>query len=158
MEEYRVCFDAAKMFPQAAERVDVLEKLKRSWPVIVGNNALAKYSRPYDLGVNELCVCVTDTRAKIMLKNSKGNIARRISQRFGYDFGKDFVLTITDNIPKLSMPDKPTVEPKITLDEEKIRQYMQDAPDTLPEDINYAISCLQVFWEQKAAANPRQHT
>ena len=149
MDEHRLFFDAERMFPEAARRVKILEELKRTWPNFVENNAVARNSQPYNLGVNELCVYVTSPYARNSLTRSKGTIARRIAKRLGYDFGKDFVLTITDNIPQPKIQDKPkTVHREIVIDEEKIRQYMQDAPDTLPEEINYAISRLQVIIEQ----------
>ena len=153
MDEHRPVFDVEKMFPEAARRVKILEELKRTWPNFVENNAVARNSRPYNIGVNELWVCVTSPYARNSLMKSKGTIARRIAKRLGYDFGKDFVLTITDNISKPRIQDKPKIVHKeIVIDEEKIRQYMQNAPDTLPEDINYAISRLQVITEQ---LNPR---
>ena len=156
MDERRPVFDAEKMFPEAARRVKILEELKRTWPNFVENNAVARNSRPYNLGVNELWVCVTSPYARNSIMKSKGTIARRIAKRLGYDFGKDFVLTITDNIPKPKIHDKPQkIRTEIVVDEEKIRQYMQDAPDTLPVKINYALSYLQAVLEQKAKITPR---
>ena len=82
--------------------------------------------------------------------NSKGSIARRIAKQFSYNFGDDFVMTLTDKVPQPDRQDnRKTVHAEIVVDEEKIRQYMQDAPETLPEDINYAISRLQVILEQR---------
>ena len=143
--------DLDRIFPEGAERLKILEELQRTWSCFVENNAVARNSYPYDLGKNELWICATNPYAKNSFMKSKGTIARRIAKRFGYDLGKDFVLTITDSIPKPKIPAKPkTVQTKIVVDEEKVRQYMQDAPDTLPDDINYAISYLQALAEQKA--------
>ena len=155
--EHRIVVDVYKLFPEAARRVEILEKIKRTWPNFVENNAVARNSQPYNLGVNELWVCVTSPYARNSLARSKGTIARRIAKRLGYDFGKDFVLTLTDNIPQPKMQDKPKiVHTIIVVDEEKVRQYMQDAPETLPEDINYAISKLQVVLEQRAKISTPQ--
>ena len=41
------------------------------------------------------------------------------------------------------------VIPKIEVSEEKVRQYMQGAPDTLPEDINYALAHLRAYLEAR---------
>ena len=146
--------DVSKMFPEAARRVEVLEKMKRSWPSIVGMPT-ARYSQPYNLGVNELWVCVNNPNARNALMKSKGSIVRRIARQLDYDLGEDFVLTLTDSIPKPKKQDKPKVHAKIVIDEERVRQCMKDAPETLPEDINYAISHLQVTLEQ---INPQRRT
>ncbi|MBQ7220210.1 MAG: hypothetical protein IJS28_04440 [Synergistaceae bacterium] len=147
-------FDVYAMFPEAARRAEVLENLKRSWPSIVGNYAAGKRSQPYNLGVNELWVRVdaSDLLTRSTLARSKGGIARKIAKQFGYDLGKDFVLNLTDNIPVSKTPAKKQehIHAEVVIDEEKVRQYMQDAPETLPEDINYAISRLQVFLEERA--------
>ena len=153
--EHRIVVDAAKMFPEAARRVEILEEMKRTWPKIVGLQA-AKYSQPYNLGVNELWICVTNPLARNTLIKSKGSIARRLARQFSYDFGDDFVMTLTDKIP---VPNKPAQEKqahkeeKIVVDEEKIRQYMKDAPPTLPEEINYAISRIQAIFEERERIN-----
>ena len=151
MEEHRLSFDVSAMFPEAAKRVEVLEQIKRSWPNFVENRAVAKNSYPYNMGVNELCVCVTSSYAESYLMRSKATIARRIAKHLGYDFGKDFVLTLSGKIPQPKPQAKKPKAPEIVVDEEKVRQYMQDAPETLPEDINYAVSRLQVLLEQRAA-------
>ena len=147
--------DVSKMFPEAARRVEVLDKMKRSWPSIVGMPT-ARYSQPYNLGVNELWVCVNNPNARNALMKSKGSIVRRIARQLDYDLGKDFVLTLTEKIPQPKRTighDK--VYREVFVDEEKVRQCMKDAPETLPEDINYAISHLQVTLEQ---INPQRRT
>ena len=150
-------FDVNKMFPEAARRVEVLEKIKRSWSSIVGMPT-ARYSQPYNLGVNELWVCVNNPNARNTLMKSKGSIVRRIAKQLDYNLGEDFVLTLTDSIPKPKKQDKPKVHAKIVVDEERVRQCMKDAPETLPEDINYAISRLQALLEQRAALTPQRRT
>lgn len=93
-----ITFDLERMFPAAAKRVDVLEGLKRYWAQIVGIN-YARYSRPYKLGVDELCIQVTKDQVESQLKKSKGSIMRAMANRFGYDAGENFRLTLTRNIP-----------------------------------------------------------
>ncbi|MBQ7544187.1 MAG: DUF721 domain-containing protein [Synergistaceae bacterium] len=148
-EVLRVSLDAAKMFPEAARRVKVLEQLQRSWATVVGPR-LARHSYPYNLGVDELCVAVRNATAESMLRNSAGTVARKIAERFGYVFAEPFKLTIGEKIPvPKKQPVKKAVVPEVAVDEEKVRQYMQGAPDTLPEDINYALSHLRAYLEAR---------
>ena len=141
--------DLRRMFPQAARRADILEELQRSWHRFVGDR-LAKYSRPYNLGVNYLCVAAANIMVKDMLTKQKGSIARRMAKLLDYETGPDFELRITASVPKETP--KPAKTPSsissITVDEERVRQLMEDAPPALPEDINYAISRLWAFTEQ----------
>ena len=140
--------DIYRMVPEAVRRVEVLEELKRCWPNIVGA-AVAKYSQPYCLGVNELWVCAKNVQAKSFLMKAKGNIARAMVKRFGYKTSETFKLIITDDIPApKKLTKKPAPRRAVKVDEETVRQYMQGAPDTLPEDINYAISHLRAFLEK----------
>ncbi len=139
-----------EMFPEAAKRVRILEELKNNWAVFVGRD-VARFSQPYKLGVSELCVCVTKPSARIKLMNSKGTIARMMAKKFGYDAGEKFVLTLTDRIPapkKAAEPQKRKLPAKIEVSEEKVSQYMQGAPETLPEDTNYAISHWWAFLQE----------
>ena len=148
-EAERISFDVERMFPEAARRARVLEQIQRSWPAVVGAR-IARHSYPYNLGVNELCVMVKNPAAKSMLSNSAGTVARRIAKHFGYVFAEPFKLTIDERIPA---PKKPPVKsrpmPEVVVDEEKVRQYMQGAPETLPENINHALSHLRVFMEAR---------
>ncbi|MBQ3654516.1 MAG: DUF721 domain-containing protein [Synergistaceae bacterium] len=100
MSEERVgaLIDVYAMFPKAAERVAILERLKLSWASVVGP-ALARWSEPYNLGVDELCVAVRNKRAAAQLGSMKGTILRKMEARFGYEHEKDFTLTITDRVP-----------------------------------------------------------
>ena len=141
--------DPRRMFPQAARRADILEELQRSWHKFVGP-ALAKHSRPYNLGVNYLCIAAASEMAKDMLTQQKGSIARRMAKLLNYETGPDFELRITASIPKEAP--KPVKSPSrisaITVDEERVRQLMEGAPPTLPEDINHALASLWAFTEQ----------
>ena len=149
--------DVYKMFPEAARRVEILEELKRSWGKFVGPD-IARYSVPYNLGVNELCVCVTHPMAEKKLHNSKGSVVRRISKHLDCDLGPDFRITITRNIPaqkpKFAAPKRKLVP----IDEERVRQHMADAPATLPEDINIAICRLWTFLELNPAPKHQKRT
>jgi hypothetical protein len=45
----------------------------------------------------------------------------------------------------------------IPIDEERVRQHMEGAPETLPEDINLAIARLWTFLElNPAPSNPKR--
>lgn len=139
-----------KMFPRAAKVVEILGWLQQCWPEIVGTEAAA-YSKPYKLGFEELCVYVDrdKTLAKNRLMSMKGNILKTMCERFGYEKGEKFVLTLTDKVPVRVMPaEKKKVPVQIEVSEEKVQEYMQGAPETLPEDINHAISHLRVFLEE----------
>ena len=145
-----IALNMRRMFPEAARRADVLEGLKRSWPKIVGIK-LARCSQPYKLGINELCIQVANHHSESLLRNSKGNIMRAMSNDFGYKAGESFQLIFTSSIPpakKLPTPKKAKPPINVIITEETVRQYMQGAPDTLPEDINYAISHLRAFLEK----------
>ncbi|MBQ7154613.1 MAG: DUF721 domain-containing protein [Synergistaceae bacterium] len=142
--------DPYKMFPEAARRVKILEELQRSWRYLV-EAGVAHHSMPYNLGVDELCICVDHDMAEKSLNNSKATVIRRISRHLGCDLGADFKITVTKNIPQ---PKRKVIRPKrksIPPDEEKVRQHMEGAPETLPEDINLAISHLWAFLEQNPA-------
>ena len=142
--------DVCAMFPEAARRVKILEELNRSWPLVVRN--LARSSEPYCLGVNELYVCTENPTAAGQLMKMKGTILRALSRHWGYEPMEEFVLKITgerEKAKKLAIK-KPAqrVPPKIEVSEEKVREYMKGAPETLPEDINYAISHWWAFLEE----------
>ena len=143
-EDDEIKIDPLKLFPEAARRVEILEKLKRLWPSIVGM-ALARYSCPCTLGVNELIIEIVNDQAKNRLANMKGNIMRGLA-RLKYDAGKNFTVRINVKESHETLPEK-SKRVKVTESEEKLRQYMSNAPDTLPEDINYALSHLRAYLE-----------
>lgn len=146
-----------KMFPEAARRVEILEELKRSWKKFVGPD-VARYSMPYNLGVDELCVCVIHHMAEKKLDGSKGSVIRRIAKHFGKDLGSDFRITITHSIPA-PKPKAPAPQRKLVpIDEERARQHMADAPATLPEDINLALCRLWTFLELNPAPERQKQT
>ena len=53
---------------------------------------------------------------------------------------------LRENESKKKCSEKKPVKKVIVIEsEEKVRQYMSGAPDTLPEDINYALSHLKMY-------------
>ena len=139
-----------EMFPRAAKIVEILGWLEQYWPDIVGRG-IAAYSKPYKLGFEELCVYVRTPSARNQLMRMKGNILRTMCARFGYEKGEKFELTLTDQIPVRVTPvsaPASRLPRKIEVSEEKVKLYMQGAPETLPEDINHAISHLWAFLDE----------
>ncbi len=139
-----------EMFPEAANIAKILGWLQYYWVDIVGRD-VAAFSRPYKLGFEELCVYFSKPFAKTKLIRMKGTILRTMCKRFGYEKGEKFDLTLTEQLPVRITPVKPPMkrlQPKIEVNEERVRHYMEGAPETLPEDINHAISHLQAFLEK----------
>ncbi len=145
-ENDRIILDVRKLFPQAVRRAEILERLKRSWPSVVGI-AIARYSCPCVLGVDGLTVEAVNEQARNRLANMRGNIIRGLS-RLGYEAGENFTVKINERESKRKLPvKKPVKKVKVIDDPEKLRQYMSYAPDTLPEDINFAVSHLKMYLE-----------
>ncbi len=151
--------DIAKMFPEAARRVEILEGLKRSWAGIVGI-PLARCSCPCCLGVDELCISVRDSRAVNMLRKMKGNIERALASRWEYNIGKDFALKMIAGMPDQHRHKTKSTERKkktVQIDDEAVRRYMENAPETLPDDINYSVSHLKAFLDKKFSEKNNFH-
>lgn len=144
-EDEGIRIDVSKAFPEAARRVEVLAKLRKDWPSVARN--LSRWSWPDVLGVNELTIKVRDRQAKDKLKDMKGNVVRAL-KRMGYETGEDFSLKIVDydGVPKKTV-DKKSAKKRREPDEEKVKRYMEGAPETLPEDINRALSHLMAYLE-----------
>ena len=144
-EDEGIVIDVSKVFPEAARRVEILAKLRERWPVVVRN--LSRWSWPDVLGVNELTIRVNiqGKQAKDKLNKMKGNVVRALSN-LGYKTGEDFSLKIVDYdaLPKKTVDKKP-VRKRREPDEEKVKRYMEGAPDSLPEDINHALSHLMAY-------------
>ena len=140
-----IVIDVSKTFPEAARRVEILAKLRERWPVVVRN--LSRWSWPDVLGVNELTIRVNaqGQQAKDKLYKMKGDVVRALSN-LGYETGEDFSLKIVDYdaLPKKTVDKKP-VRKRREPDEEKVKRYMEGAPDSLPEDINNALSHLMAY-------------
>ena len=137
-----------KLYPEAVRRVEILEGLKKCWPSVV--RMAAKYSIPYCLGVNELTVSVSNPQTADMIKRMRGNIMHVLSQRFNYKHDDNFSLIITNNIPAEKIhKTKPKHSINIEISESEVKKYMAGAPDTLPEDINYALSHFKAFIDKK---------
>lgn len=151
--EYEKNFLSAEiLFPEAARRVEILEALKKSWAGVV-RPAIARHSTPYNLGVNEISIAIDDETIRGMLKGMKGNILRALL-RFCYEPDGEFNLNITNGVPKNipAAPKKLPFKPDIEISDEEVKNLMKDAPETLPEDINYAISHLKIFLEKRFPA------
>lgn len=146
-ENEGIIIDAWKCFPEAARRVEILERLRRSWGMVVRMPAIARNSWPIVLGVNELTVEVTDDTARKMLSNMKGNIEGAL-KRLGYKADGDFEVKIVGvNKPEPKIPKKKTSRRKIPIDDARVKKYMDSASDTLPEDISQALSHLMAYLE-----------
>ena len=141
--------DPQNLFPEAARRVEILERLKSLWPAIV-NPANARYSCPVALGVNFLAVSAVNEKAKSNIANMKGNIQRGL-KRLGYDTGENFALKINVRESQKNLHDGKSKAVKVIESEEKLRQYMSSAPDTLPGDINSALSHLMMYLDGRKA-------
>ena len=140
-----IVIDVSKVFPEAARRVEILAKLRERWPVVVRN--LSRWSWPDVLGVNELTIRVNaqGQQAKDKLYKMKGTVVRALSN-LGYKTGEDFSLKIVDYDALLKKTvDKKPVRKRREPDEEKVKRYMEGAPDSLPEDINHALSHLMAY-------------
>ena len=144
-EDDRVILDVRKLFPQAVRRAEILERLKRSWPSVVGM-PVARYSCPCVLGVDVLTVEAVNDQARNRLANMRGNILRGLS-RLGYEAGENFTVRINERESEKKLEAKKPVRVKVIESEEKLRQYMNGAPDTLPDDINFAVSHLKMHLE-----------
>lgn len=138
--------DLRRMFPEAVRRNDILEKLKRSWNVLVKKPVLARNSRPVVLGVNFLTVEARNDLVKKDILFMKGNILRFLAG-LGYESSGDFSVRIVEYFRAKRNDARKTVRRRIIADEERVRQYMADAPETLPDDINYALSHLRAYLE-----------
>ena len=150
-EDEKISFNFEKLFPQAARRVEILEALKSSWSSVAGD-VLARHSMPYNLGVNEISIAVDSKNAEEMLRNMKGNILRALRLRFNFVFDGEFNLKITAKIPPKKIPENKKSNKihasDIKISEEEVKNLMAGAPETLPKDINYAISHLKIFLEK----------
>ncbi len=145
-EDDELRIDPRKLFPEAVKRVEILEDLKRSWVSVVGIEN-ARYSCPCVLGVDCLTVEAVNDQARNKLVNMRGNILRGLSS-LGYEVGENFTVKINEPESKKKLPaKKPVKKVKVIESEKKVRQYMSGAPDTLPEDINYALSHLRMYLE-----------
>lgn len=92
-ETERIHIDLERLFPEAAERVRVLEDLKRKWHSVIRRD-IAAHSMPCVLGVNAITVLVDSEDTAKMIRKMKGNITRALSSHYGCMTDKDFTLTI----------------------------------------------------------------
>lgn len=150
INDEKIVLNVEKLFPEAARRVEILEGLQKTWAGVVGP-VYSRCSFPYNLGINEISVAVFSHQAANMIKNMKGNILRALKIRYGYESVGDFVLKITQDVPRekqIAIPEQKKNIPKIEPNEERVKELMSEAPEDLPEDINYSISHLQALMEK----------
>ena len=143
-EDDGIIIDVRKWFPEAVRRAEILERLKRSWDSVVRFPAVSRYSEPVVLGVNYLIVEAWNDQAKSRLSNMTGNIIRTLSS-WGYNAGENFTLRVNERKSQKKITPKKPSRINVIENEEPTRQYMKGAPDTLPEDINYALSHLKMY-------------
>ena len=149
-EDAKISLNLELLYPEAARRVQILEELRRSWPGVVGVER-ARHSMPYNLGVSAISVAVDDVRAVDMLKSVKGNILRALRLRFQYQPRGEFELNITVGVPARRgevQSSHATNAADIQISEDELTERMSGAPETLPEDINRAITHLKIFLEK----------
>ena len=150
MNDEKISFDLTKLFPEAAKRVEILEDLQKNWVQVV-QIARARHSWPYNLGINEISVEVDSERMAGMIKGIKGNILRALEARYGYESKGEFILKVTQGTPYTKTNIRPKIIKRtknINVDEEHVKELMNDAPKDLPENINHAISHLQALMEK----------
>ena len=150
-EDERIIIDAKKWFPEAARRVEILERLRRSWEMVVRMPAIARNSWPIILGVNELTIEVRDDAARERLSKMKGNIEGAL-RRLGYKAGGDFSVKIVDTKKPEHIISKKKALRKIIVDEARAKNYMERASDILPEDISQSLSNLMAYLDGRAKA------
>ena len=144
-----IIIDARKCFPEAARRVEILERLRHSWGMVVVMPAIARTSWPIVLGVNELIVEVTDDMARERLSKMKGNIEGAL-RRLGYKAEGDFTVKFVETKKQEPKIKKKKALRKIIVDEARVMQYMERVGDTLPEDINRSLSELMAYLEGRS--------
>ncbi|MBR2207243.1 MAG: DUF721 domain-containing protein [Synergistaceae bacterium] len=148
-EDEKFFINPEYLFPEAARRVKILESLKNSWAALFPA-MIARHSFPYNLGINEIYISVDNKNAEEMLKNSRGNILRAL-KRFDYEPQKNFELKITygEPIKILEVSQRKEILPEVKITDEELNSKMKGAPESLPEDINHAISHLKIFLEKR---------
>ena len=148
-EDEKIFVNPEYLFPEAARRVKILEALRNSWAAMFPP-MIARHSLPYNLGVNEIFISVDNKNTADILKNSRGNILRAL-KRFEYEPAGNFELKITFGKPVKVIKDKPRKEflPEVKITDEELKARMEGAPETLPEEINQAVSHLKIFLEKR---------
>ena len=145
-DESKINLDAKKLFPEVARRMQILEALKSAWPSIVGT--AAKYSRPYDLILNDLYVEVKNQQTAQMIQNMRGNITRAFITRYKYDKdSKINVIIKRPNVEKAKIKPAPVKKQAVKIDDSLVNEYIRECPEDLPENAKFAISHLRAYLE-----------
>lgn len=152
-EDEKFAFNLSHMFPKPAQRARILCDLKRSWPLIVGIS-LGHRSVPYDLSEDELFIAAENNHTAQLLNNMKGNIMRILINRYNYSPEDKLALKICiSSAPEYKSVtkhvDNSFSASNVKVDEDDVKRYMSEAPRTLPQDINHAISHLRAFFEKR---------
>ena len=143
--------DAAKLFPDAAKRVNILQDLRHNWSRIVGP-VIASRSIPVCLGVKDLCVVVKDLQTGNMLRRMKGNISRALSIS-----PEDMTLKIEyRHITRKLLPQK-TASQGHEVPDEAVNKFLTGKPENLSDDINFALAHLMAFLEQEQSCRNYTH-
>ncbi|MBQ3446989.1 MAG: DUF721 domain-containing protein [Synergistaceae bacterium] len=154
-EDEGFSFDLRRMFPEAVRRAEILERLKSSWLSVVRKPAIARDSRPVVLGADSLTVEARGEMARSQLTNMKGNITRFL-ERMGYEAGENFAVRVVDSVRTRRKVSRKKHAP-VVVDDGTVREYMSGAPDSLPEDINRAVSHLRAYLEGRNGTLPGNH-
>ncbi|MBQ7577286.1 MAG: DUF721 domain-containing protein [Synergistaceae bacterium] len=146
MNDEKINLDVTKLFPEVARRMQILDELKKLWPSIVG--IAAKYSSPYDLIHNDLYVEVKNQQTAQMIQNMRGNITRAFITRYKYDKdSKINVIIKRPNVEKAKIKPAPVKKQAVKIDDSLVNEYMSECPESLPQDVKFAISHLRAYLE-----------
>ena len=150
-EDEKAAIDVRKLFPQVVRRMEILGKLHRTWPSVVGV-AAARYSEPYDFIKNDLYVNAANNHTAQIIANMKGNIARALANR--YDYHEDIEIKITkgETHEEKAQPAKSNIKSKqavnnIIVDDSLVNEYISECPDSLSSDAKFAASHLMAYLE-----------
>ncbi|MBQ7733156.1 MAG: DUF721 domain-containing protein [Synergistaceae bacterium] len=152
-EDEKAAIDVRKLFPQVVRRMEILGKLHRTWPSVVGV-AAARYSEPYDFIKNDLYVNAANNHTAQIIANMKGNIARALANR--YDYHEDIDLKIhVGKVPEAKAKTQPAKTQakeskqavKVSVDDNLVNKYIAECPDSLPDDAKFALSHLKAYLE-----------
>lgn len=157
-EDKKIFIEAEHLFPEAARRVKILEALKNSWATLF-KNGVGRHSYPYNLGINEIFIFVDNRNAENMIRKSRGNVLQAL-KRLDYELPKNFELKFIYKIPAKIRESEAKREsfPEVKITEEELRIKMQGAPESLPEEINQAVSHLKIFLEKRFPSKNRTYS
>ncbi len=137
-----------KLFPELVFRMEFLERLKKSWPLVSGKS-LAKFTRPFDIRGGVLYISADNPHAAQMLTNMKGNIKRACS-RLNLS-GIKIIQNRHENQRAIKNSEPVTKSAHIEISDNEINGVIdKNLNDINPEAAN-AIARLKVFFEKRFA-------